>query len=389
MIKNFIQVKIIYHITREGSIGGNDVNSAGKWNGAPGGFSLVGPEVKVWIHAGLNNTQIATEIVNALTNHEFTTTPFTATSTDNIVTITNQANGNATNPTDSATNVTVGNTDGDGSNPEEVTLTIGSSALGNDTPSGHIIVHDNDNNPYWIWFALTSTDPSPGGTGIQVEIGDAARTYSILKAIKIAVEAGSFPFTVSYTYVAADSDVATITITNTENGVADNGSISDANMPTGGGGTTVSVTQVGSAGQPQIYDLTVPDGSNFTGSGNANYIQFTSGGGSSYYLWFNRKDLTVQPAIPQMIDIDGITDSSAKYRGMTIINTVNNEIVVGGTSHISYINYYNGNYWSNINDTFNGTVSQLAYDSTNNILYACSYTGQLQKRNGPNLLTGS
>lgn len=153
--------------------------------------------------------------------------------------------------------------EGDGSNPKIQTIspTSGSQFTASGA-SDYFFLYAGGGGQFYVWFRVdaTSTDPAPGGTGIQVDINSSDNNVAVGTAIQSAVDAN-----VNFSASVLIGNV--VQITNAANG--NSTSIQPATMPTT---TTSTVTHIPLTSTARISSC----------QGIGSYASFRSDRGAKY-----------------------------------------------------------------------------------------------------------
>ncbi len=209
------------------------------------------------IQVNIDGNYTATQVASATATAIDALAQFAASNVGGTVTITNAAGGSVTD----VANGTV---------PVGFSRTVTQQGTTSSMANGDYFLLKSPSTNYYVWIdvANTGVDPTPGGTGIEVNVGWDNTDSQVATAVAAAIDAlGDF---------AASAVGDTVTVTNAANGnVVD---ASDGNM---GGTFSVNVTQQGVAG-----------GGGDIAAGDYFNIHSTSG---AYYVWFRVDGVGVDP----------------------------------------------------------------------------------------------
>jgi flagellin-like hook-associated protein FlgL len=201
---------------------------------------------------------------------------------------------------------------------QESTVFYASSGIG--TTPGSYLTFYTPGGQYYAWFYNTDTsqgsDPSPGGTGIQVNINDSMSDSDVASAIQSAVQSAA-PVSVS-------TSSSQFTITNNSGGA-----VSDASGYGFSGVSTQGTT-----------------------TDNNDYFSFSATNGN-YYVWFNVGGIGTDPSL-------GGTGIQVSLNSYDSSSTVASNIAAAIRSSMAHVSSYDSSGTFYIQNNNSGNVTDAS-----------------------------
>lgn len=218
--------------------------------------------------------------------------------------------------------------------PEVTEFTFDTQASTND--GGYFLINSSSNaRKYFVWFDKTGSTPQPTGLdivgriAIKADISGATSANDVATIVETALNT-----TIDFN---ADTIGAVVTVTNSDNGEADNAV--DGASPVGGV-FAINVTQEGYGnGQKEITEFTFDTKVNTT---NGSYFLFNDAQNiNKYFVWFDKTGATPVPTGPDTVGRTAlkadITAATTAAQVASVVYTQINAITNFSTSILSNV----------------------------------------------------